>query len=761
MSVSLRDEPVDEQPIAGAIAPPESPPPASPAPSPVAAQPWVRRLPPRRGPWRSPPDQPRWARPALLLIALLAAFLYGWGIWSNQNRSDFYGAAVYSMAHSWHGFIYGAFDPAASITIDKIPLAFQVQALFVRVFGFHNWVLVLPQAIAGVLAVLVLYRVVRRWAGPGAGLIAALVLTLTPINAALNRNTQADGLLVLLLVLAADAWQRAVLTGRLRPLLLSGVWVGVAFQVKMAQAWAVLPAFAIGYLIAAPGPVRRRLGQLAAGGGVTLLVSSLWILLVTLTPAADRPYVDGSTNNSALGMVFGYNLLTRFTATSSGASGAGAVTGGFAVAGTGNQSPWIMFEPNMASQISWLFPLSVLTLVLGLVWRRHSPRTDPIRAGLVMWGLWLVTHAVAFSVGHVAHTFYTAVMAPAVGALSGAGLVWFTRELRSASQRDSASPVANASPVDNVSPVDSGSRWGGGSWRGWALPVAVVATVAWATDLGRSYQTFLPWLVPTAIGLGVAAVAALAAVLLLRGGSGRPAAVMVSALVAAGAMLISPAAWAASTLVSPYGGNKIGPSAGPAQTFASGGFGGGGGGGRTGGGGRARGGFNGFPGGGFNGNNPGGGNNSGPNGFPGGGLGGGPGGGGFNGFNPGGRGGRIGGGGSDGSGPNQALVAYLKAQQGSAKYAVAISGSNSAGPYIMDGLSVLPLGGFTGQAPFPTSDQLAAMVSAGQLRYVLGGGGFGGGGGGSSAMTWVTQNCATVDPSAFGAAAVTLYNCSP
>jgi hypothetical protein len=225
-------------------------------------------------------------------------------------------------------------------------------------------------------------------------------------------------------------------------------------------------------------------------------------------------------------------------------------------------------------------------------------------------------------------------------------------------------------------------------------------------------------------------------------------------VVAAVAMLISPAAWAASTLVSPYGGNKIGPAAGPAQTFASGGIGGG----RVNGGGPGGGRFNGFN----RGNGNGGGNANG--GGPGGG---GPFGGGFNPGNagggpgavPGGRGFNGGGGGGGGSGPDQALVAYLKAQQGSAKYAVAISGSNSAGPYIMEGLSVLPIGGFTGQAPFPTTGQLAAMVTAGKLRYVLGGGGFGGGDSGGGAMSWVTQNCATVDPTAYGGSNTTLYDC--
>lgn len=664
----------------------------------------------RRFAWLSPVDQPAWARPALLAVAALAALLYFWGIWSNQMRSPYYGAAVYSMAHSWRAFLYGAFDPDASITIDKIPLAFQIQALFVRVFGFQNWVLVLPNAIAGVLAVLVLYRVVRRWAGPAAGLIAALVLALTPINAALDRSPQADGLLVLALVLAADAWQRAVSTGRLRPLLLSGVWVGVAFHVKMVQAWAVLPAFAIAYLLAAPGPVLRRLGRLGAAGAVTLAVSSVWMLLVTLTPATNRPYVDGSTNNSVFAMVFGYNFLTRFDGLNSDAAGVGSVLGGPGSRTNALTSPWqFLFEPNTASQISWLLPLSALALVIGLLWRWRAPRTDLLRAGFVMWGLWLLTHAVAFSVGHVAHTFYTAVMAPAIGALSGAGLVLLGRALRRRSV-----------------------------WA-WALPAAVAVTVAWAVQLGRSYPTFLPWLAPAVLVAGGVAVVVLVAILLGYDRIRRfaPRAAVAGVGLALGAMLLTPGAWAASTIAG-YGGNAIGPSAGPTSTFPSGTMGGGGrlfgpgAGGAFAGGSAARDG----------GAVPGGGGVPGGDGVPGGGQA---------------RGG-SGGGGAFGQGVDQTLVAFLKSHQGSATYAVAISGANTAGPYTVAGLSVLPMGGFTGQVPFPSVDQLRQLIADGQLRYVLangGGGGPGGSGVSSDAMSWVTQNCSTVD---YGGSA-TLYDC--
>src|SRR5215475_5031162 len=169
---------------------------------------WRRAL----APWRSPEDQPIWARPALLAICVVAAVAYAWGM-AGASVEPFYGAAARSMAESWHDFIFGAFDPAGTVTVDKLPGALWVQALSLRVFGFHIWALVLPQAVEGMLTILVLYRAVRRLAGPVAGLTAAAVLAVTPVTVLLSRGNVSDSLLVLLLVLAADATAAALLTG--------------------------------------------------------------------------------------------------------------------------------------------------------------------------------------------------------------------------------------------------------------------------------------------------------------------------------------------------------------------------------------------------------------------------------------------------------------------------------------------------------------------------------------------------------------------
>jgi len=193
--------------------------------------------------WRSPSDQPRWARPTLLVLAVVAGVANGWRMGSSIEI--YYAAAVRSMSASWHDFAYGAFDPAGTISVDKLPGALWVQALSVRLFGFHTWALALPQVVEGAVTVLVLYRVVRRLSGVGAALVAAAVLAASPAAVTLDRGNISDTLLVLLLVLAADALVGSLVTGSGRGVLLAGLWVGLAFQAKMLEAWLVVPALAV------------------------------------------------------------------------------------------------------------------------------------------------------------------------------------------------------------------------------------------------------------------------------------------------------------------------------------------------------------------------------------------------------------------------------------------------------------------------------------------------------------------------------------
>jgi 4-amino-4-deoxy-L-arabinose transferase-like glycosyltransferase len=539
--------------------------------------------------WRSPADQPRWARPVLLAIAATAAVLYGRNL-AHAGYSLPYSAAVRSMSESWKALLYGAQDPGATVTPDKLAGSFVPQAISARIFGFHEWSLALPQAVEGVVSVLVMYRVVRRWTGPAAGALAAGILTFTPVLAAMFGHAMEDGALTMCLVLAADRYQLAVSEGRLRPLLMAGVWVGIGFQAKMLQAWLIVPALALGYLLAAPGPFRRRTAHLAAAGAVTLAVSVSWMLLMTFTPAADRPYIDGSTNNNAFSMVFGYNgfdrmgihipgaIRTQVQSIGGGGQGQTGVSNqpfmlsGGPAHGTGKPGPgpahgtgkpgpgprpaarpsggpgldagWTkLVGDRLGTQIGWLFPSALLGLAVGLWRSRGRPRTDACRGGLVMWGTWLAVSAAVLSKIDVPHTAYVAILAPPLAALTAVGVVLGVRDLR---ERE---------------------------WRAWLLPTMVVANAAWAVFLSRDYTGFLPWLVPVVLASAATALAALSVALLRRRAekqTATPERVAVTARVTVAgtvlglvAMLAAQATWAALVLDPLYAGSPAEATTGP------------------------------------------------------------------------------------------------------------------------------------------------------------------------------------------------------
>ena len=398
------------------------------APAPASGIPRWRRI---LTPWRSPADQPAWARPALLAIAVVAAVAYAWGM-AGASVEPFYGAAARSMSESWHDFIFGAFDPAGTVTVDKLPGDLWVQALSLRIFGFHIWALVLPQVVEGVLTVLVLYRAVRRLAGPVAGLTAAAVLAVTPVTVLLSRGNVSDSLLILLLVLAADATSAALLTGSLRQLLLAGVWVGLAFQAKMIQAWLVLPALAAAYLFAAPATrLRTRCAHVALAGLVTAVISLSWMTAVSLVPSQDRPYADGSPNDSVYTQVFDYNGLDRLTGNWTTIAGppsplliAAKQNGQLLNTGTiGIKPGWHRLLAGLfAADGGWLLPAAVAGALGVFICRRRQGRRDPLRAAVVLWGGWWLILGVFFSAGTYLNSYYVAALIPAVAALCGTGL---------------------------------------------------------------------------------------------------------------------------------------------------------------------------------------------------------------------------------------------------------------------------------------------------------------------------------------------------
>jgi 4-amino-4-deoxy-L-arabinose transferase-like glycosyltransferase len=248
---------------------------------------------------------------ALAGVLALSALLNLNKLSQNGYANIFYSAGVKSMLRSWHNFVFVSFDPGGLVTVDKPPLALWVQAASAKLFGFSPLSLLLPEAIIGVLAVAALYWVMTRRLGPWAAVAGALTLAVFPSFVAVSRENGVDPLLILLLILACGAGLRACETGRWRTLIWCGVLVGLAFNTKTLAAYLVIPGLAAAYLVCAPGSITRRLSQLAVAGLALLAVSFAWIAFVELTPAAKRPYVGSSTNNTELGLTFSYNGFGR------------------------------------------------------------------------------------------------------------------------------------------------------------------------------------------------------------------------------------------------------------------------------------------------------------------------------------------------------------------------------------------------------------------------------------------------------------------
>ncbi|GAB2957592.1 glycosyltransferase family 39 protein [Amycolatopsis acidiphila] len=408
----------------------------------------------------------RWEVAALLAILVAAALLYLWAPGSRVVQ-PYYAAAVHSMSQSTTALLFSGFDPAGVVTIDKPPLAFWVQAVGAWLLGYHWWAIALIQAIEGVAAVFVLHRVVRRWAGEPAALVAALLLALSPITTAVNRDDLPDTLLILLLLLAAYCVTRAVEEGRAGWLVAAGAFVGLGFLAKMLVAWAVLPALLLAYL---PAPVSRwrKLGQLALAGVVTLAVSLWWPLLVSLWPGT-KPFVGSTSDNSIWQLILGYNGFGRLVGADSGSLSAFGSALGTNLGGA--PGPLRLFDSTVGGQIAWFLPLAVGAVVVAGF--RYRQGTVKQRSGWLLWGGWLAVFAIVFSfTGGIFHAYYTATLAPAVAATAAVGLVFAWRERR--------------------------------AW----LPAAIAGTTAMSFLLLSRTPEWLPWLKFVVLALGVPAMLA-------------------------------------------------------------------------------------------------------------------------------------------------------------------------------------------------------------------------------------------------------------
>jgi 4-amino-4-deoxy-L-arabinose transferase-like glycosyltransferase len=480
----------------------------------------------RRSPDSAPLNRrtPReWVALAGLLVG--TAVLYLWNLGASGYANDFYAAAVQAGTKSWKAFFFGSLDSANAITVDKPPASLWPMELSGRIFGFSSWSMLVPQAIMGVLSVWLLYAAVRRWFGGPAGLLAGALLAITPVAVLMFRFNNPDALMTLLVVAAAYCVTRALERASTKWLLLAGAALGFSFLAKGLQPFTVLPALAIAYLVAAPTRLRRRLWQLLAAGLALVVGAGWWILAVSLTPAADRPYLGGSGDNTPLGLAFGYNGLSRITG-GDGPGGGGANFSG--ASGIGR-----LFNALNGGQIAWLIPTALIAIVAIVVVSARAPRTDRTRAAAIVWGGWLlVTGAVLSYASGIIHTYYSVELAPAVAALVAIGAVVMWRHRSALAARV-------------------------------ALAAGALGTAWWSLTLLQRSNGWHPWVATLVIVAGVVAAVAFLVP------PNRVRAVGIVGIVA-GLIAIAggPAAYALNTAATPHTGST--PSAGPAVSNTGG-----------------------------------------------------------------------------------------------------------------------------------------------------------------------------------------------
>jgi 4-amino-4-deoxy-L-arabinose transferase-like glycosyltransferase len=660
--------------------------------------------------------------PELGVLVVLSAVLNLWALDRNGWANTYYSAAVRSMSSSWHNFIYGSFDASGVMTVDKPPLAPWVQALSVKVFGYHSLSILVPEALMGVASVVLVYDLTRRMWGRAAGCAAGLVLALTPISVAISRHNNPDALLVLCCTAALWFMVRALQDGRTRWIVLSGVCVGLGFEAKMGAALLVVPALVAAWMWVAP---RGRLAagrQLLAGGAAMVVVGGAWPLLMALTPASSRPWISGTNDNSILSLILNYNGIGRLDGQAGGPQIAGGGGGGGGANFGGASGPFRLLNQALGGQAGWLLGFAVVALI-GLVVATRLRRNDARTGWVIATGGVFATIAVAFSFAQgIFHPYYVSELAPFLAALVGGGIGWFLQR-----------------------------SWSAGIFAAAAVLAGVVTELVVLHD----NPGHLGWLPAVLVVLGLAAAVALVAM------RTRPvrAAILAAAL---GLLLLAPASWAVQTLG--HATNGTFPAGGPASAGLGGGPGGGGpGGGRfPGAGGQA--GQPGIPpagapgsgtaGSGTTGNGSSGSGSSGSSSSGSGTLGTGPGAGGMGGMGAGGFGG-------DNAGLTQAL-AYVK-QHGGGTIGVS-SQSGAANAIIQSGAKVAGIGGFSGRESEVSTQWLADAVRSGKIRWVLtsGSGGFGGNDGrvGSSKVMAAVAKVGKKVTVTSGSTTVTLYDLS-
>ncbi|MHA8111443.1 glycosyltransferase family 39 protein [Lactobacillaceae bacterium Melli_B4] len=649
-----------------------------------------------------------WFLVATLVIALV---LYTWKIWESGSANDFYTSAITSMTQNFKNFWYASFDPAGYITVDKPPVALWFMAISAKIFGVHQWSVVLPSVLFGLGSVYLMYRLVKPKFGRLAGNLAAFAMTITPIVVADSRTNNMDATLVYFLLLAIYLLQKAVDKKNIWFLVTSFAVIGVAFNVKMLQAFMILPGMVLYYWLAAHVNWKKKIGNLSLATVALVIFTLIWPVSVDMTSASKRPYEGGSEHNSVLELAFGYNGTERLLGQSTGTGGAfpgmgsnsksktnttqgqpggtpptgtgqtngkqnanqgnnaggpggqqpggtrrGGKMGGGGMGGAGGAfnigtaGPFRLFQDQLGPQISWFLPFSIIGMISAFAFFIDRKRK------------WY-----QLTENQKEIVMWAGWLVPVYGFFSVASFFhpYYTIML--------APPIAaffGIGLVTMLKQLKAAASFK--DWKRYLLPFAVVSTAALQAWYVSSYYVWATWLILIAgilFGIG----------LLLK-----PAKPLKSFTIGGlVTIMLAPAFWSMTPAIA--GQSAAIPSAGP-DLLSSG------------------------------------------------------------------QGGGMGGIGN--GSVNNKLLKYLEKNQGNAKFLFATDDSGTAAPYIIKtGKAVMAMGGFNGTDPAITLTQFKKLVKTGQLKYYYSGGKSGSSN--SAIINWIKKNATKVKASEYGGTTTT------
>ncbi|MFC0216156.1 glycosyltransferase family 39 protein [Paenibacillus chartarius] len=737
----------------------------------------------------------KWRVDFLLVgIMLLSACLNGYNIWTETYANTYYTTAVASMLQSWHNFFYASLDPAGSVTVDKPPVVFWIQTLSAYVFGLYGWSVILPQALAGVGSVWLLYRLVKPTFGLAAARLSALTMACTPIAVAVARTNNIDSMLVFTLLVSVSLLFRAVKHNSLFSLLGSFAVIGIAFNMKMLQAYMIVPAVYLFFWLAAKVKWKTKLSWLAGATAILLITSLSWALVVEAVPQDQRPYIGSSQTNSVLELAFGYNGISRLTGSqgpgqgsrddgsrpqAAAPDGAGGARGASAADGMGGAAPnGADGVPDGAGGASAAEGMGgAAPIGAGAApgaWATDGAASSngpfgqggpggsgsggmfgtgtkgPLRlfqSALSGQASWLIPFAAFASIAllagwrrrattekHRETVFWLAWLIPAMAFFSVAGFFHHYYLIML------APPIAALVGSGAVELWQAYSSRTG--WQSWLLPAAVAVTGLFQWYIVQPYNSTIGSAWSLGIAIGGVAPALLLVVWRQRDGKMAQAAALAGLLV----LFVGPTYWAATPIA--YGQNSMLPQAGPGSANGREGMG--------------------MPPGMAQGNLPGRQPTQPADGQTG--------------ARPGQtadaaenaipataqdgtaarRNGTRSDGGADDRGPGMGdnqqadvnLYNYLK-QNARGKYLFATTDYNAAAPSIINyGAQVITLGGFSGSDPVYTTAELEELVKSGDLTYFLiSGGGMGGRSGSPELTAWIQEHGTVVSSSEWGSTA--------